>query len=192
MAAVTICSDFGAPKNKVWHCFHCFPIYFHEVMGPDAMIFIFWMLSFKPTFSLSILTFINWKLNYNIILIIKVKYCNSAFSLFEFCQAIVCSCHSSTSLFSFFLKCLYMSFIHYFLFQFVKKFMLTFSYLSFVFNSAYVWGVSELFYFWYEHIDCFSHSQWLSSINFMLRKILFILGKYWSSLIFSSSSLLFY
>ena len=28
MATVTICSDFGAPKNKVWHCFHCFPIYF--------------------------------------------------------------------------------------------------------------------------------------------------------------------
>ena len=25
----------------------------HEVMGPDAMIFVFWMLSFKPTFSLS-------------------------------------------------------------------------------------------------------------------------------------------
>ena len=23
----------------------------HEIMGPDAMIFIFWMLSFKPTFS---------------------------------------------------------------------------------------------------------------------------------------------
>ena len=30
----------------------------HEVMGPDAMIFIFWMLSFKPTFSLSFFTFI--------------------------------------------------------------------------------------------------------------------------------------
>ena len=28
MAAVTICSHFGAQKNKVWHCFHCFPIYF--------------------------------------------------------------------------------------------------------------------------------------------------------------------
>ena len=27
MAAVTICSDFGALKNKVCHCFHCFPIY---------------------------------------------------------------------------------------------------------------------------------------------------------------------
>ena len=28
MAAVTICSDFGAPKNKVCRCFHCFPIHF--------------------------------------------------------------------------------------------------------------------------------------------------------------------
>ena len=26
MAAVTICSDFGAQENKVCHCFHCFPI----------------------------------------------------------------------------------------------------------------------------------------------------------------------
>ena len=25
----------------------------HELMGPDAMIFVFWMLSFQPTFSLS-------------------------------------------------------------------------------------------------------------------------------------------
>ena len=24
---ITICSDFGAQKNKVSHCFHCFPIY---------------------------------------------------------------------------------------------------------------------------------------------------------------------
>ena len=30
----------------------------HEVMGPDAMIFIFWMLSFKLTFSLSSFSFI--------------------------------------------------------------------------------------------------------------------------------------
>ena len=27
MAAVTIRSDFGAPQNKVCHCFHCSPIY---------------------------------------------------------------------------------------------------------------------------------------------------------------------
>ena len=28
MATSSICSDFGAPQNKVWHCYHCFPIYF--------------------------------------------------------------------------------------------------------------------------------------------------------------------
>ena len=27
MMAGIICSDFGAPKNKVSYCFHCFPIY---------------------------------------------------------------------------------------------------------------------------------------------------------------------
>ena len=58
MAAITICSDFGAPKNKVWHCFYFFPSICHEVMGTDAMIFIFWMLSFKPAFSSSSFTYI--------------------------------------------------------------------------------------------------------------------------------------
>ena len=27
MAAVTVCSNFGAEENKACHCFHCFPIY---------------------------------------------------------------------------------------------------------------------------------------------------------------------
>ena len=40
-AAVTIFSGFGAPENKVCHCFHCLPIACHEVLEPDAMIFIF-------------------------------------------------------------------------------------------------------------------------------------------------------
>ena len=58
MAAATICSDFGALQNKVCHCFHCFPSISHEVMGPDAMILVFWMLRFKPIFSLSCFPFI--------------------------------------------------------------------------------------------------------------------------------------
>ena len=58
MAAITTSSDFGAPQNKIFHCFHCFPIYLHEVMGLDAMILVFWMLSIKSTFSLSSFTFI--------------------------------------------------------------------------------------------------------------------------------------
>ena len=32
------------------------PSIFHEAMGLDAMILVFWMLSFKPTFSLSFFT----------------------------------------------------------------------------------------------------------------------------------------
>ena len=55
MAAITICSDFGAPQNKVCHVS---PSICHEVMGLDAMTFVFWMLSFRPTFSLSSFTFI--------------------------------------------------------------------------------------------------------------------------------------
>ena len=58
MAAVTTYSDFGAQENKVWHYFHCFPVVCHDFNGPDAMIFLFLMLSFKPTFSLSSFTFI--------------------------------------------------------------------------------------------------------------------------------------
>ena len=58
MAAVTICSDSGVQKNKVWHCFHCFPIYFPWSDGTRCHDLLFWMLSFKPTFSLSFFTFI--------------------------------------------------------------------------------------------------------------------------------------
>ena len=52
MATVTLRSDFGAQENKICHCFHFFPIC-HEVMRQDAMILVFWMLHFKPVFSLS-------------------------------------------------------------------------------------------------------------------------------------------
>ena len=46
------------PPNKVCHCFHCFPSICQEVMGPDAIISVFCMLSFKPTFSLLSFLFI--------------------------------------------------------------------------------------------------------------------------------------
>ena len=40
MAAVTICSDFGAQENKVCHVFHCFPIYlpWSDVTGWASLI----------------------------------------------------------------------------------------------------------------------------------------------------------
>ena len=45
-------------KVKSVTVYTVFPSICHEVMRPDAMIFVFWMLSFKPTFSLSSFTFI--------------------------------------------------------------------------------------------------------------------------------------
>ena len=50
MVAVSVCSEFGVQENKIFHCFHFFPSSCHEQMGPDAMILVFWMLSFKPAF----------------------------------------------------------------------------------------------------------------------------------------------
>ena len=44
-------------KTKSLTIFIVSPSIFHEVMGPDAMIFVLWMLSFKPAFSLSFFTF---------------------------------------------------------------------------------------------------------------------------------------
>ena len=46
------------PKIKFVTVSTVSPSISHEVMGPHAMIFIFWMLSFKPTFPLSSLIFI--------------------------------------------------------------------------------------------------------------------------------------
>ena len=49
---------FWSPSKKSLSVSTVSPSICHEVMGPDAMIFVFWMLSFKPTFSLSYCTFI--------------------------------------------------------------------------------------------------------------------------------------
>ena len=67
MAAVTICSDFGAPpKIKFLTISFVSPSICHEVMGPGAMLLVFWMLSFKPTCSLSSFTFIKKLFSYSL------------------------------------------------------------------------------------------------------------------------------
>ena len=60
MATDTICSNFGALENKVSHSFHCLPIYLPWSDGTRCWNLVFWMLSFKPTFSRSSFTFIKW------------------------------------------------------------------------------------------------------------------------------------
>ena len=48
----------GAPKNKVSHCFHSFPIYLPWIDGTGCHDLSFLNVDFKPTFSLSSFTFI--------------------------------------------------------------------------------------------------------------------------------------
>ena len=60
------------PKKIVSRCFHFFPIYLHEVMGLEAMILFFWMLSFKPTFSLVSFTFIRRVFSSSLLPVIRV------------------------------------------------------------------------------------------------------------------------
>ena len=44
----------------------------HEVIGPDAMIFVFWMLSFKPAFLLFSFSFIKRRVSSSSLSVIKV------------------------------------------------------------------------------------------------------------------------
>ena len=69
---ITICSDFGAPKNKIWHCFHFFPIYLPWSDGTGCHDLCFLMLSFKPTFSLSSFTFIKRLFSFSSLAAIRV------------------------------------------------------------------------------------------------------------------------
>ena len=64
MAAVTICSDFGAQENSLSHCFHCLPICLPWSDGIRCHDLSFWTMSFKPTFSLSSFTFIKRLFSY--------------------------------------------------------------------------------------------------------------------------------
>ena len=54
MAAVTICSDSGAPKNKVYHCFHCFPIYLPWSDGTGSHDLSFLNVEFVNTIIFSV------------------------------------------------------------------------------------------------------------------------------------------
>ena len=64
MAAVMICRDFGAQERKFVIVCIVSPSIYHEVMGPDAMILLFWRLSLSQLFhsplSPSSLHFLPW------------------------------------------------------------------------------------------------------------------------------------
>ena len=87
-AAVTILSEFRAPENNICHCFQFFPSICYEVMSLDPMILIFWILSFKPAFSVSFFTFI--KMHFSSSSLSAIRMVSSAYKrLFLFFPAIL-------------------------------------------------------------------------------------------------------
>ena len=95
---VTIYSDFGAPqKIKSLTASIVSPSICHEVMEPDAMVFIYWMLSFKPGFSLSSFIFI--KRFFSSSSLIAIRVVSSAYlKLLIFLPAILILVCASSSL----------------------------------------------------------------------------------------------
>ena len=68
----------------------------HKVMGADAMIFVFWMLSFKTTFSLSSFTFV--KRLFSSSLLSAIRVVSSAYlRLLIFLLAILIPAYASSS-----------------------------------------------------------------------------------------------
>ena len=98
-AAVTVHSDFGAQEIKsVTVSTYPWPIC-HEVIGLDAMILVFCMLSFKPAFALSSFTLI--KRLFSSVSLSPVRVLSSAYLRFLlFLLAILIpACASSSSAF---------------------------------------------------------------------------------------------
>ena len=97
MAAVTIYTDSGAQENSLL-LFPLFPHHFAtKWWGPDAMILVFWVLSFKPAFSLSYFTLI--KRLFSSSSLTAIKEVSSAYLRFLlFLPAILISACASSSL----------------------------------------------------------------------------------------------
>ena len=81
------------------------PSIYHEVMGPDAMIFIFWMLSFKPVFSLSYFTFIKRLFSSSSLSAVRVE--PSAYLIINIYPAILISACASSNLVFLMMYCAY-------------------------------------------------------------------------------------
>ena len=76
-----------------------YPSIWHEVMATEAMILVFWMLNFKPAFSVSSFTFIRRFFSYSSLFVIRVV--SSAYlRLLIFLLAILIpACASSSTVF---------------------------------------------------------------------------------------------
>ena len=99
MDAVTICSDFRAPQKQLVTVSILSLSICHEVMGLDAMILVFWMLNYKPTFLLSSFTFI--KRLFSSSLLSAISMVSSAYLrlLIFLLEILIAACASSSLVF---------------------------------------------------------------------------------------------
>ena len=97
MAAVTICSHFGAQESKVCHCFHCFRIYLPWSDETECLDLSFLNVEFSASFSFSSFTFI--KKLFSSSLLSAIKVVSSAYlRLLLFLLAILIPACASSSL----------------------------------------------------------------------------------------------
>ena len=97
MAAVTICNDFVAQKNKVWLYCHYFPIYLPWSDGTGCHDLYFLNVEFKPAFLLSIFNFI--KRLFSSSLLSAIRMVSSAYlRLLMFLLAVLIPACTSSSL----------------------------------------------------------------------------------------------
>ena len=75
------------------------PSIYNEVMGPDAIILVFWMLSFKPTFYLSSFMFIKRLFSYSLLFAIKMVSSAYLRLLIFLLTTLIPACGSSSPVF---------------------------------------------------------------------------------------------
>ena len=97
MAAVTICSDLRTQEKEICYCFLLFHFYLPWVMGLDAIVLVFLILSFKPAFSLSSFTLIKRLFSSSLLSAIKVVS-STYLRLLMFLLAILSPARYSSSL----------------------------------------------------------------------------------------------
>ena len=87
MTAITVCSDFEDKENKFCHCFHFSPSICNEVIEPDAMVFFFFFLRFKP--AVSLFSFILLQSLFSFPLFPGIRVASSAYlrCCYFFCQS---------------------------------------------------------------------------------------------------------
>ena len=71
----------------------------HELMGPDAMTLVVWMLSFKPAFSLSLFTHKKQLFSSSLLSAIRVVSSMHVRSLAFLSAILISDCHSSNPVF---------------------------------------------------------------------------------------------